>query len=168
LQHPHIVQIHEIGEMAGAPFFALEYVDGGSLAERLAGTPLAAPEAARLLEILARAIHYAHERGIIHRDLKPANIMIDAAGEPALAQRPNRLGHPVVKCVHGAIVPATRLAQSSASGESQSWHADQGIENHRIANTYSRLRARHLCAPRNARRRDSNRLPSAHSPYAMG
>jgi serine/threonine protein kinase len=76
LQHPHIVQIHEVGEADGQPYFALEYVAGGSLADRLAGTPLPAGEAARLVETLARAIHYAHQRGIVHRDLKPANILL--------------------------------------------------------------------------------------------
>jgi hypothetical protein len=97
LQHPHIVQIHEVGEAGGQPYFALEYVAGGSLAERLAGTPLPAREAARLVETLARAIQYAHERGIVHRDLKPANILLDrgawglgrgANEEPAPVERP--------------------------------------------------------------------------------
>src|SRR5262249_34990805 len=76
LQHPHIVQIHEIGERDGCPYFCLEYVDGGSLAAKLAGTSLAAPQAARLVEILARAMHYAHQHGILHRDLKPANVLL--------------------------------------------------------------------------------------------
>jgi WD40 repeat protein/serine/threonine protein kinase len=76
LQHPHIVQIYEVGEQDSRPFYSMEYVDGGSLAQKLAGTPLLARTAAQLLEIVARAIHYAHERGIVHRDLKPANILL--------------------------------------------------------------------------------------------
>jgi WD40 repeat protein/serine/threonine protein kinase len=76
LQHPNIVQIYEVGEQDGRPFFSLEYVDGGSLAKRLAGTPQSPQAAAALTETLARAIHYAHQRGIIHRDLKPANILV--------------------------------------------------------------------------------------------
>jgi WD40 repeat protein/serine/threonine protein kinase len=76
LQHPHIVQIHDVGEHDGRPFFALEYVDGGSLAEKLDGSPLPGRCAAQLVETLARAIHYAHQRGIIHRDLKPANVLL--------------------------------------------------------------------------------------------
>src|SRR5262249_45992220 len=76
LQHPHIVQIFEIGEHEGLPYFALEFVDGVNLAEKLNGTPFPARQAAELIEILARAIHAAHERGIIHRDLKPANILL--------------------------------------------------------------------------------------------
>ncbi len=76
LTHPNIVQIHEVGEAGGRPFLALEFVAGGSLAERVRGVPLPAPAAARLVERLARAMQYAHERGIVHRDLKPANILL--------------------------------------------------------------------------------------------
>src|SRR5207249_1225115 len=68
LQHPHIVQIYRIDEQNGRPYFALEYVDGGSLAQKLRGTTLLPQEAARLVETLARAIHFAHQRGIAHRD----------------------------------------------------------------------------------------------------
>jgi serine/threonine-protein kinase len=78
LQHPNIVQIHEVGEVEGRPFFSLEFVDGGSLADKLDGTPWPAHDAARLVQTLARAIHAAHEQGIIHRDLKPANILLSS------------------------------------------------------------------------------------------
>jgi hypothetical protein len=70
LQHPHIVQVFEVGEHDGRPFFSLEFCPGGSLAQKLAGTPLAAPEAAQLVEKLARAMQAAHEARVIHRDLK--------------------------------------------------------------------------------------------------
>jgi serine/threonine protein kinase/Flp pilus assembly protein TadD len=76
LQHPHIVQIHEIGEQDGRPFVCLELVTGGSLAQRLAGRPQPARQAAELVELLARAVHYAHEQQIVHRDLKPANVLL--------------------------------------------------------------------------------------------
>jgi serine/threonine protein kinase/Tfp pilus assembly protein PilF len=76
LQHPHIVQIHEVGEVDGRPYLVLEYVDGGSLAERLARMPQPTHAAAALVETLARAMHYAHQHSIIHRDLKPANILL--------------------------------------------------------------------------------------------
>src|SRR5262249_39355932 len=84
LRHPHIVQVYEFGEAAGRPFISLEYCDGGSLNQRLAGAPQPARPAAELLETLARAIHVVHERGIVHRDLKPANILLSAPppGEP--------------------------------------------------------------------------------------
>jgi WD40 repeat protein/serine/threonine protein kinase len=75
LQHPNIVQIFEVGEVEGRPFISLELVNGSSLAARL-GKPWRAESTVKLIEQLARAIHYAHERGIIHRDLKPANILL--------------------------------------------------------------------------------------------
>jgi serine/threonine protein kinase len=78
LQHPNIVQIYEIGEFEGRPFFSLEYVAGGSLAERLDRRPLPSRLAAELVRTLALAIDAAHECGIVHRDLKPANILLVA------------------------------------------------------------------------------------------
>jgi WD40 repeat protein len=84
LQHPHIVQIHEVGEAEGRPFFSLEYCPGGSLAAKLQGTPLPPREAARLVEALARAMDAAHQKGIIHRDLKPANVLLAEDGTPKI------------------------------------------------------------------------------------
>jgi serine/threonine-protein kinase len=84
LQHPNIVQIYEVGEQDGRPFFSLEYVDGGSLAKTIAGTPQPPREAARLVEVLARAVACAHARGVIHRDLKPANILLTRDGTPKI------------------------------------------------------------------------------------
>ena len=87
LHHPNIVQVYEVGETAGQAFVSLEFVDGQSLARRLHGTPLPARQAAALVEILARAMHYAHEKGVIHRDLKPSNIMMrlaDGTVEPVI------------------------------------------------------------------------------------
>jgi serine/threonine protein kinase/Tfp pilus assembly protein PilF len=78
LHHPHIVQIYEVGEHDGRPFFSMEYVDGGSLAQQLRGTPFAVRQAAQLVEILARAMHQAHQQGIVHRDLKPGNILLSS------------------------------------------------------------------------------------------
>jgi serine/threonine protein kinase/tetratricopeptide (TPR) repeat protein len=79
LQHPNIVQIFEVGEQDGLPYLALELVAGRSLAQELAGSPLQPAQAARLVELLARAMHYAHQQGIVHRDLKPANILLSKA-----------------------------------------------------------------------------------------
>lgn len=84
LQHPHIVQIHEIGECEGSPYFSLEFVDGGSLDKKLAGAPQPAREAAALVEKLAQAMQAAHLRGIVHRDLKPANVLLMQAGTPKI------------------------------------------------------------------------------------
>jgi hypothetical protein len=84
LQHPGIVQIYEVGQQDGLPFLSLEFVEGGSLADKLAGTPLPPGPAAALVEPLARAMHAAHEHGIVHRDLKPANVLLSAAGVPKI------------------------------------------------------------------------------------
>jgi serine/threonine-protein kinase len=82
LQHPHIVQVHEVGEHEGRPFFSLEFVEGGSLAAKLDGTPWLPRDAARLVETLARAMHHAHQHHVIHRDLKPANVLLTPDGQP--------------------------------------------------------------------------------------
>jgi WD40 repeat protein/Flp pilus assembly protein TadD/tRNA A-37 threonylcarbamoyl transferase component Bud32 len=84
LQHPHIVQVHEVGEHDGRPFFSLEFCPGGSLAQKLAGTPLSPQEAAALVETLARAMQAAHAKGVIHRDLKPANVLLTEDGTPKI------------------------------------------------------------------------------------
>jgi eukaryotic-like serine/threonine-protein kinase len=79
LQHPNIVRIYDVGEATGRPYFVLEFVDGGSLAQHLRGRPQPAGSAAQLVETLARAVHVAHVNGVIHRDLKPANILLEGA-----------------------------------------------------------------------------------------
>jgi serine/threonine-protein kinase len=79
LQHPNIVQTYDVGWEGKCPYLALEYVDGGSLAQHLDGTPLPARLAAQLIEALARAVHYAHLKGVVHRDLTPANILLQRA-----------------------------------------------------------------------------------------
>jgi tetratricopeptide (TPR) repeat protein/predicted Ser/Thr protein kinase len=76
LQHPHIVQIHEVGTHDGLPYFALEYVEGGSLDRKLNGAPVAPQQAARLVQTLALAMDAAHRAGVVHRDLKPANVLV--------------------------------------------------------------------------------------------
>jgi tetratricopeptide (TPR) repeat protein len=84
LRHPHIVQIYEVGERDGLPFFSLEYLDGGSLADRIRREPQPPDRAARTAAQLALGVQYAHEHGIVHRDLKPANILFDADGVPKI------------------------------------------------------------------------------------
>ncbi len=84
LHHPNIVQIYEVGEADGRPFFSMEYVGGGSLATRLKAGPLPARDAADLVETLARAVQHAHQRGVIHRDLKPVNILLTDDGVPRI------------------------------------------------------------------------------------
>jgi WD40 repeat protein/tRNA A-37 threonylcarbamoyl transferase component Bud32 len=84
LQHPNIVQIHEVGEHNGLPYFALEFCEGGSLDDQLDGTPWPPAKAAALVQTLARAVHAAHRANVIHRDLKPANVLLTAEGQPKI------------------------------------------------------------------------------------
>jgi WD40 repeat protein/tRNA A-37 threonylcarbamoyl transferase component Bud32 len=85
LQHPNVVQVFEVGEAAGVPYAALEFVDGGSLADRLRQAPVKPGEAAALVEVVSQAVHLAHARGVVHRDLKPANVLLTLAGVPKVA-----------------------------------------------------------------------------------
>jgi serine/threonine-protein kinase len=77
LEHPHIVPVYEVGDGGGQPYFVMKYIEGTTLARRLAEGPLPPHEAAELLVPVCEAIQFAHERGILHRDLKPSNILID-------------------------------------------------------------------------------------------
>jgi serine/threonine-protein kinase len=85
LCHPNIVQVHEVGDHDGLPYFTMEFVEGGSLSQRLAQNPLDAREAAALVSTLAQAMQAAHRSGIVHRDLKPANVLLTADGVPKIA-----------------------------------------------------------------------------------
>lgn len=82
LEHPNIVQVYEVGQAGGHPYCALEFVEGGSLADRIDGKPLPPQEAVRLVTAIARAMQLAHSRNLVHRDLKPANILLAADGTP--------------------------------------------------------------------------------------
>jgi WD40 repeat protein len=84
LQHPNIVAIHAIGEHHGMPYFSMDYVDGCSLAEILRQEPRPIREIAGWISVLARAVHYAHQRGVLHRDLKPSNVLLDSRGQVRL------------------------------------------------------------------------------------
>ena len=119
LQHPNIVQIHEVGESDGCPYCALEFVEGGSLASKICGNPLAAMEAARLVETLARAMQLAHSRNVVHRDLKPGNILLAADGTPKISDfgLARRLDTESSETQVGAIVGTpSYMAPEQASG----------------------------------------------------
>jgi len=81
MRHRNIVQVFEIGDQDGMPFFSLEFCEGGSLASELRGEPQPPKDAAFMVETLARAIDYAHQHQVLHRDLKPANVLLTADGE---------------------------------------------------------------------------------------
>jgi tetratricopeptide (TPR) repeat protein len=93
LQHPNIVQIHEVGEHDGCPYLELEFVDGPSLDRKLGGAPQPPHEAARLVRTLAEAIHHAHQRGLVHRDLKPANVLL-APNPKSESRNPKQIRNP--------------------------------------------------------------------------
>jgi serine/threonine-protein kinase len=84
LRHPNVVQVHDVGDADGRPYFTMELVEGGSLAQKLAGTPQPAHQAAQLLATLAGAVQAAHACGIVHRDLKPANVLLTADDTPKI------------------------------------------------------------------------------------
>src|SRR5262249_4441933 len=92
LNHPHIVQVFEVSHIQGRPFLVLEYVEGVNLAHYLKDGTLAARDAARMVEQLARAMHYAHQQGIIHRDRKPANVLLQTAARYWPAQKSSASG----------------------------------------------------------------------------
>jgi formylglycine-generating enzyme required for sulfatase activity/tRNA A-37 threonylcarbamoyl transferase component Bud32 len=84
LTHPHIVQVYEVGEHNGLPYFSLEYCPGGSLEKKLDGTPWEPARAAALVQTLAQAVHAAHQAELVHRDLKPGNILLTTDGTPKI------------------------------------------------------------------------------------
>ncbi len=82
LDHPGIVSVYEVDEWDGHPFYSMQYIEGTTLARRLAEGPMSAREAARMLAVVADAVEDAHAHGVLHRDLKPSNILIDREGRP--------------------------------------------------------------------------------------
>ncbi len=121
LQHPNIVQVYEVGEHEGRPFFSMEFCPGGGLDTKLNGTPMPPAEAARLVETLARAVQAAHDKGVVHRDLKPANVLMAEDGAPkvtdfGLAKRMDEVGLTVTGAVMGT---PSYMAPEQAGGKSK-------------------------------------------------
>ena len=85
LRHPGIVQVYEVGEHAGLPYYSMEFCPRGSLDDLAAGRPMDPAAAAAVVERLARAVEAAHLAGVVHRDLKPANVLLGDDGTPKVA-----------------------------------------------------------------------------------
>jgi hypothetical protein len=120
LDHPNIVPLYEVGEYDGQQFFTMKLIEGSNLARQEAQLKEQPREAARLLAVVARAVHYAHQRGIIHRDLKPANVLLDGAGQPlvtdfGLAKRIE--GSPALTQTGAILGTPSYLAPEQASGK---------------------------------------------------
>ncbi|MCE9567603.1 MAG: serine/threonine protein kinase, partial [Planctomycetes bacterium] len=86
IRHPHVVQVFDFGQSPDGPYMALEYLPGGTLADRLkGGQRLESRIAAEMFEKVARGLQAAHSQGIIHRDIKPGNVLFDESNEPKVA-----------------------------------------------------------------------------------
>src|SRR5262249_25701923 len=121
LRHPAIVPIHEVGQQDGLPYLVSEFVRGTTLADRLTAQRLAPQEAARLIAVLADALHYAHEQGVVHRDVKPSTVLLGEDGAPylmdfALAKRDTG---EVTMTLDGQVLgPPAYMSPEQARGES--------------------------------------------------
>lgn len=124
LDHPNIVPIYEVGEHEGQHYFSMPFVDGRSLAARVSDPTfeISCGAAARLVATVARAVHYAHQRGILHRDLKPGNILLDAQGEPHVTDfgLAKRVGLDSGMTASGSVVGTPHyMAPEQAAGKSK-------------------------------------------------
>ncbi len=121
-QPDQIVTLHEIGEHDGQPYFTMRLVTGGTLAQRLKQADRPRPrDSARLLATVARAVHYAHQRGILHRDLKPGNVLLDDEGRPlvsdfGLARRLDETGSLVQSGIEGTAAYMAPEQATAAPG----------------------------------------------------
>ncbi|MCY3022114.1 MAG: protein kinase, partial [Planctomycetota bacterium] len=122
LKHPNIIQVYDIGEQDGRPYFSMEFVEGGSLQSRIGGQPQPPKWCAEIAEKLALAMHVAHAQGIIHRDLKPANVLLTTQGDPKIMDfgLAKRVESGEALTQSGAVMGTPQyMAPEQASGEAR-------------------------------------------------
>jgi eukaryotic-like serine/threonine-protein kinase len=122
LSHSNIAHIYEVGEHEGVPFFSMEYVENGSLADRLRKDLPEPKDVAELLIQVARALHFAHQNGVVHRDMKPGNVLLDQDGVPKVADFgiAKRLHEDAKLTRSGAVIGTpTYMAPEQAKGTSR-------------------------------------------------
>ncbi len=158
LRHPHIVQIYDIGEHDGLPYFSLELIEGGSLAQRIAKQPQPPHVSAHLVELLARAVHFAHTQGIIHRDLKPANILLEKDDSGS-----------VVTAIATAPVSASSFSPSRSSLQPKitDFGLAKSLENETQTHSSAVMGTPSYMPPEQARG-DSGKVGPAADQYALG
>ena len=144
--------VYSVDSHAGEPYFLMRYVEGTTLARRLADGPLPAAEAARLLAPVCRAIQYAHEHGVLHRDLKPSNILIDAEGRPhvsdfGLAKRVDAVESLTQS---GAVLgtPSYMAPEQAAAGRGRGRPGERRLQPRRRSSTRCSPAARRSWPPR--------------------
>jgi serine/threonine protein kinase/Tfp pilus assembly protein PilF len=122
LHHTNIVHIYDVGETGGAPFYSMEFIESGSLADRLRIGMLPVREAVQLLISVVRALHFAHQNGVIHRDMKPANVLLDSEGVPKVTDFgiAKRLASDSALTLSGVVIGTpTYMAPEQAKGTSR-------------------------------------------------
>jgi hypothetical protein len=120
LRHPNIVAVHAVGSIEGTHYYSMDFINGPSLAARVADGPLPGPVAARYLVTVARAVQHAHDQGVLHRDLKPSNILLDAEDRPHVTDfgLAKRLGGDSRQTRTGAVLGTpSYMAPEQAAGK---------------------------------------------------
>jgi serine/threonine-protein kinase len=117
LDHPNLVPVHEVGERDGRVYFTMKLVEGGSLADRLADFRATPRKAATVVAAVARAVHYAHQRGVLHRDLKPANVLLASRGV-----NPRSRTSPTLAWPSGWRWTAALPSRAPSSARRATWH----------------------------------------------